>query len=594
MKRKFMMLSVLVPGPHEPGNNIDVYLQPLIDDLKKLWEEGEPNVYDAYSKSYFTLKAILLWTINDFPAYGNLSGCVNKGYKSCPICGDDTVAKYLSHSRKMCFQGHRRYLPRQHPYRRQKAAFNGQQELGNACQPLFGEEVLARQERIDFCFEKEVKKSKKVECPWKKKSVFFELEYWKYHHVRHCLDVMHIEKNVCDNLLGTKVVDVSKLDKLQSDVIITLCDLEKIFPSSFFDVMLHLIVHLVLEVRLCGPVFYRWMYAFERFNKVLKSYVRNRYYPEGCMAESYLKEESVEFCTEFMSQTCTTVGIPVEQGKQSGPLSAAIIKVVEEKERDEAHLHVLQNNDEVYSYIVMHKEYLDEIYRGKKKCSLALGRAQSAICRLVSSEMKGNPDAVSETIRWLAGKPSFSVLTYQGFSVNGVRYFTKDRDDARVVQNSGVSVVAKAVQVSSAKDLNPIESDMTFYGIILEVWELDYHEFKAPLFLCKWAENDKGLKIDDLGFTLVDFNRQGHKKDKYVSVDQVNQVFYIKDLVDPTWPIVLTSTTRDYQELYNDDDLGDTIMEHPPFCSNIPASDVTNEDVAHSIRPNVEGIWVKK
>ena len=48
-----------------------------------------------------------------------------------------------------------------------------------------------------------MKKSKKVECPWKKKSVFFELEYWKYHHVRHCLDIMQIEKNVCDNLLGT-------------------------------------------------------------------------------------------------------------------------------------------------------------------------------------------------------------------------------------------------------------------------------------------------------------------------------------------------------------------------------------------------------
>ena len=47
MKRKFLMLTILVSGPHEPGNNLDVYLQPLIDDLKKLWEEGEPNVYDA-------------------------------------------------------------------------------------------------------------------------------------------------------------------------------------------------------------------------------------------------------------------------------------------------------------------------------------------------------------------------------------------------------------------------------------------------------------------------------------------------------------------------------------------------------------------
>ncbi|XP_074337418.1 uncharacterized protein LOC141674606 [Apium graveolens] len=172
MKRKFMMLTILVSGPHEPGNDVDVYLQPLINDLKKLWEEGEPNVYDAYTKSYFTLKAILLWTINDFPAYGNLSGCVNKGYMCCPVCAEDTVAKYLSHSRKMCYQGHRRYLTRNHPYRKQKAAFNGQQELGQARQPLSGEEVLLQQDKIKFQFEKEVSKSKKVDCPWKKKSVF--------------------------------------------------------------------------------------------------------------------------------------------------------------------------------------------------------------------------------------------------------------------------------------------------------------------------------------------------------------------------------------------------------------------------------------
>ena len=43
LKRKFMMLTILVYVPHEPGNNIDIFLQSLIDDLKKLWEEGEPN-----------------------------------------------------------------------------------------------------------------------------------------------------------------------------------------------------------------------------------------------------------------------------------------------------------------------------------------------------------------------------------------------------------------------------------------------------------------------------------------------------------------------------------------------------------------------
>ncbi|XP_074356190.1 uncharacterized protein LOC141695880 [Apium graveolens] len=545
MKRKFMMLSILVPGPHEPGNNIDIYLQPMIDDLKKLWKEGEPNVYDAYNKSFFTLKAVLMWTVNDFPAYGNLSGCVNKGYKCCPVCGDDTVAKYLTHSRKMCYQGHRRYLPLHHPYRRQKAAFNGQQEFGQPRRTLSGEEVLAEKEQIKFEFGKKMKKAKKVESPWKKKSVFFELEYWKFHHVRHYIDVMHVEKNVCDSLIGTLL----NMRHKTKDSAAAHRDMMEMGVRSDLAPQ---------ELRLCGPVFYRWMYAFEWFNKVVKSYVRNRYYPEGCMAESYLGEESVEFCTEFLSQNYSTAGLPKDQdNKISGPLSDVIIKSVEEKERDEAHLHVLLNNAEV------------------------------------NDELRENNKGVSDTIRWLAAKPSFSVLTYQGYLVNGVRYFTKERDDIRVVQNSGVSVIAKAVQVSSAKDLNPIESDLTFYGIIQEIWELDYHAFKAPLFLCKWASNDKGIRVDDLGFTLVDFSRQGHKKDKYVSVDQVKQVFYLEDPVDATWSIVLSSTTRDYHELYNEDDLGDTIMEHPPFCTEIPATDVTTDDVAHTARPNVEGIWIK-
>ena len=38
---------------------------------------------------------------------------------------------------------------------------------------------------------------------WKKKSIFFYLKYRKYIHVRHNLDVMHIEKNVCESVIGT-------------------------------------------------------------------------------------------------------------------------------------------------------------------------------------------------------------------------------------------------------------------------------------------------------------------------------------------------------------------------------------------------------
>ena len=37
---------------------------------------------------------------------------------------------------------------------------------------------------------------------WRKKSIFFDLPYWETNLLRHCLDVTHIEKNVCELLLA--------------------------------------------------------------------------------------------------------------------------------------------------------------------------------------------------------------------------------------------------------------------------------------------------------------------------------------------------------------------------------------------------------
>ncbi|KAL9674265.1 hypothetical protein QQ045_030535 [Rhodiola kirilowii] len=50
IKSRYMMLSLLISGPRQPGNDIDVYLAPLIDDLKLLWDEGYcfPNGVESY------------------------------------------------------------------------------------------------------------------------------------------------------------------------------------------------------------------------------------------------------------------------------------------------------------------------------------------------------------------------------------------------------------------------------------------------------------------------------------------------------------------------------------------------------------------
>ena len=84
---------------------------------------------------------------------------------------------------------------------------------------------------------------------------------------------------------------------MRSEEVIALCMLEKEFPPSFFDIMSHLVLHLVEEVEICGHVHTRWMYPIERYLKTLKAYVRNRAKPEGSMAEDYAIVEALRFCT---------------------------------------------------------------------------------------------------------------------------------------------------------------------------------------------------------------------------------------------------------------------------------------------------------
>ena len=71
------MLSLLILNPTSPKNDIDVYLQPLVEELKELWDV-RVKTFDVSSKKSFQVHAALLWTINDFPAYGDISGWSTK------------------------------------------------------------------------------------------------------------------------------------------------------------------------------------------------------------------------------------------------------------------------------------------------------------------------------------------------------------------------------------------------------------------------------------------------------------------------------------------------------------------------------------
>ncbi|GJZ64370.1 putative reverse transcriptase domain-containing protein [Tanacetum coccineum] len=90
MKESSFMPTLLIPGPKSPGKDIDVYLRPLIDDLKVLWALKGVETIDVATVQKFNMRAMELWTINDFPAQSSLSGWSGQCYLACPTCNKDT------------------------------------------------------------------------------------------------------------------------------------------------------------------------------------------------------------------------------------------------------------------------------------------------------------------------------------------------------------------------------------------------------------------------------------------------------------------------------------------------------------------------
>ncbi|XP_073133957.1 uncharacterized protein [Henckelia pumila] len=676
MKRKFMMLTMLISGPKQPGNDIDVYLAPLIDDLKFLWDIVV-EAYDAYRQETFSLRAVLLWTINDFPAYGKMSGCIVKGYHACPICGEETYSTRLKHSRKMLYTGHRRFLPANHPYRRQIKAFNGDQEFNPAPKPLSGDEVLKKFDGIHCHWGKMRKKihstNDDVKLSFKKKSIFFELEYWKHLYVRYVLDVMHIEKNVCESLLDTlleisgKTKDgiAARLDlaemNLRTDLALVMGEKKSFLPAACYtltkdekrkilnslsrmqlptcyssnvknfvsmkDLKLvglkshnyHTLMQQLLPVAIRGVLtkhvrdsitrlcfFFNELcnkvmdpskldelqreivhVSFEIYMKILKGYVRNRNRPEGCMAECYIAEEAVEFCSDYLG-SLHTIGIPTihRQIELTKPLSAAVVQSITEDELQQAHHYVLENDVDTDRYIeAKSKRWLQDEHN-RTFSTWLLDR--------VARVDDHSTYQVSERLKWMARGPSKKVLKYSSYLIDGVAYATRERDDMRVVQNSGVSLVANTMQVSSAKDKHPIVSDMVFYGVIQEIWVVDYQKFQIPMFKCNWVENSNGIKVDDLGFMLVNLHRIGYKSDSFILASQAKQVFYIEAPEDPLWSVVLATPSREYFEYTKGEELKETAMHYQSSSRGLAPMDV---DVADDNEPCIcedcDGIWVE-
>jgi len=137
-----MFLSMVIPGPSSPGRNIDICLRPLINELTQLWS-SRALTYDISRKHNFIMRDTLMWTINDFPAYGMVSSWSTHGKLACPYCMENNKAFTLTNGGKASFfYCRRRFLPPNHRCRKNKKDFFvGRVEKNVAPPRLSGEEL---------------------------------------------------------------------------------------------------------------------------------------------------------------------------------------------------------------------------------------------------------------------------------------------------------------------------------------------------------------------------------------------------------------------------------------------------------------------
>ena len=102
------------------------------------------------------------------------------------------------------------------------------------------------------------------------------------------------------------------------------------------------------------------------------------------------------------------------------------------------------------------------------------------------------------------------------------------------MQNSGVTVDGESAHFSSVSNNNLINTSMSYYGVIEDIWELDYGQVRVPVFSCRWVNVNTGVRKDKIGFTLVDLKKGGYNDDPFIMAVQARQVFYVQDSSDLT------------------------------------------------------------
>nr|GEU84825.1 hypothetical protein [Tanacetum cinerariifolium] len=379
------------------------------------------------------------------------------------------------------------------------------------------------------------------EAYWNKFNIRYrKLRYWRHNSVPHCIDFMHVEKNVCESLVET-LLNVPGKTKDEMNARLDLVDLGiklELFARQEEDkTTLPPACELVLFV----------MGSDGGGNRESccdgdgRENGRKRCREKGgkhCDGHSVLNI-NVTGGGKIMWSHMLSVNVSLRkmyedkhvtnENEDGKPLSTDKSSEISEEVFQKGNLYVIQNTNEIVPYIGRYKQVLKTKNPGKRIALLENEYSKSFgkwLREEVERELEISKDSVSETV-------------------------------------SGVSV--EAVDLHISKEVTTTRKAF-YYRVLQVIWVLDYRFKKIPLFKCDWVNHKAGgVKHDpNLGYTLVDLNSLGHKDDPFILASQARQVFYVKDQIDKKLSIVFRIPTKNYKDTYDkiDEEFSTVIPEH--------------------------------
>ena len=324
--------------------------------------------------------------------------------------------------------------------------------------------------------------------------------------------------------------------------------------------------------------------------KIFKGYSKNPYRPKASIVERYITEETTKFCSEYLAKA-QAVGVPTSRhdDRINGKGTRGIkVQTKDTIELSRAHLYILNNTDEVLPYISAHQSML-KTKNPKMSERLLVKEHNNKFVSWFRSQIFSDENA-SDTLKWLAHGPKHNIITWSGYDISKYSFYTKSQDDNSTVQNSGVSIEATSMHFSSSKDKNPIMASISYFGVIEEIWEVDYTKFRVPLFKCRWVDSNTGVQFDQMGFTLIDLKKIGHKEEPFIMAYQAKQVFYVTDPCNDRWSVVLQGKGIDVKHEIEDE--SDYFIDSPISTRMTSSNEDVEEDDFHATRnDHDEGMW---